>query len=130
LTNCGSGAANDLAENRASDVRVNHSRSMTERPLSPGASFTVTDKVQIPSDAKINVPLAEHLYEPMALGLNLNLRCEYEIDQTKLGIDLPVRGDCGHHTEAHGSDYDLGCESVEEPLDAAYPTCATRSQTG
>jgi LmbE family N-acetylglucosaminyl deacetylase len=93
LTNCGSGAASELAENRASDVRVNHSRLTTERPLSPGASFTVTDKVQIPGDAKINVPLAEHLYEPTALGLNLNLRCEYEIDQTKLGIDLPVRVD-------------------------------------
>ena len=89
VTNCGSGSTN-LADNRASDVRVNHART-TERPLSPGASFTFADEVQIPSDAMINVPLAKYLYEPTGLGLNLNLRCEYEIDQTKLGIDIPLR---------------------------------------
>ena len=94
ITNCGSGlVTNEIASNRGNDVKVNHSRLTTERPLSPGTAFTFTDQVEIPSNAKINVPLAEHLYEPTALGLNLNLRCEYEIEQTKLGIDLPVRVD-------------------------------------
>jgi len=94
LNNCGSASvANYSNDNSANYTKVNHSRMTTERPLSPGSSFAVTDKIQIPSSAKINLPLAEHLYEPTALGLNLDVRCEYEIDGTKLGIDLPVRVD-------------------------------------
>jgi hypothetical protein len=34
-----------------------------------------------------------HLYEPTALGLNEDIRCTYEVDKTKLGIDLPLRVD-------------------------------------
>ncbi len=94
IDNCGSASvANNLIDNRASYMKVNHSRMATERPLSPGSSFALTDKIQIPNSTKTNLPLAKHLYEPTALGLNLDLRCEYEVDETKLGIDLPVRVD-------------------------------------
>jgi LmbE family N-acetylglucosaminyl deacetylase len=94
VLNCGSASpADNVISNRANYVKVNHSRLTTERALSPGASATLTDAIQIPGTAKINVPLAQHLYEPTGLGLNLNLRCEYEIDKTKLGIDLPLRVD-------------------------------------
>ncbi|HYT48890.1 MAG TPA: PIG-L family deacetylase, partial [Pyrinomonadaceae bacterium] len=94
VDNCGSDSvAGNTAGDRANYTKVNHSRMATERPLSPGGSFALTDKIQIPNTAKTNLPLAKHLYEPTALGLNLDLRCEYEVDETKLGIDLPVRVD-------------------------------------
>lgn len=94
VINCGADSAvNNAGVNRANYVRVNHSRLTTERPLSPGTSFTLTDQIQIPANAKINVPLAEHLYEPTGLGLDLNLRCEYQVDQTRLGFDIPLRVD-------------------------------------
>jgi LmbE family N-acetylglucosaminyl deacetylase len=94
VDNCGSASvASNTAGDRTNYTKVNHSRMVTERPLSPGSSFALTDKIQIPNTAKINLPLAEHLYEPTALGLNVDVRCEYEIDETKLGIDLPVRVD-------------------------------------
>ncbi len=93
VDNCGSASGTNTAGDRANYTKVNHSRMTTERPLSPGTSFALTDKIQIPASAKINVPLAKHLYEPSALGLSLDVRCEYEVDETKLGIDLPVRVD-------------------------------------
>jgi len=94
VANCGSASvASNTPGDRANYTKVNHSRMAIERPLSPGSSFALTDKIQIPNTAKINVPLAKHLYEPTALGLNLDVRCEYEVDETKLRIDLPVRVD-------------------------------------
>ncbi len=93
INNCGSASVANTTGDRPNYTKVNHSRMTTERPLSPGTSFALTDKIQIPSNAKINLPLAKHLYEPTALGLNLDVRCEYEVDETKLGIDLPVRVD-------------------------------------
>ncbi len=121
VTNCGSASATaKSAENRAADVRVNHSRLTTERPLSPGNSFTLTDKVEIPNSAKTNVPLAQHLYEPTGLGLNLNLRCEYEIDQTKLGIDLPLRVDVAPPVEI---------QQVTPSLLVVTPTTRAQPQT-
>jgi LmbE family N-acetylglucosaminyl deacetylase len=75
---------------RNGDVRVNHA---TGRAVAPGAAITLSEQIQIPNSAKINVPLAEHLYEPTALGLNEDIRCTYEVDKTRLGIDLPLRVD-------------------------------------
>jgi LmbE family N-acetylglucosaminyl deacetylase len=80
------------ANQKVVDIKVNHSRT-AGRPVAPGAAITMSEQIQIPSTAKINVPLAEHLYEPTALGLNEDIRCTYEIDKTKLGIDLPLRVD-------------------------------------
>jgi hypothetical protein len=78
------------AYQRSIDIRVNHSAG---RAVSPGAAITLSGQIQVPANAKINVPMAEHLYEPMALGLNEDIRCTYEIDKTRIGIDLPVRLD-------------------------------------
>jgi LmbE family N-acetylglucosaminyl deacetylase len=72
---------------------VNHSRSAGTNSLLPGGATTVTDRIQIPTNANINVPLARHLYQPNALGLDPQVRCTYEVDNTKLGIDLPIRLD-------------------------------------
>jgi LmbE family N-acetylglucosaminyl deacetylase len=80
------------ANQKVVDVKVNHSRP-AGRPVAPGAAITMSEQIQIPSTAKINVPLAEHLYDPTALGLNVDIRCTYEVDKTKLGIDLPLRVD-------------------------------------
>jgi LmbE family N-acetylglucosaminyl deacetylase len=61
--------------------------------LTPGQTFSVTKNIRIPNTARINVPLAEHLYDKDGLGLSLDLRCTYEIDHTKLALDLPLRVD-------------------------------------
>ncbi|HYW69682.1 MAG TPA: PIG-L family deacetylase [Pyrinomonadaceae bacterium] len=74
------------------DVKVNHART-GGRAVSPGAAITLSEEIQIPPAAKVNVPLAEHLYEPTAMGLNEDIRCSYEVDKTKIGIDLPLRVD-------------------------------------
>jgi LmbE family N-acetylglucosaminyl deacetylase len=84
---------------RSADVKVNHS---TARAVAPGAAITLSDQIQIPTSAKINVPLAAHLYEPTALGLNEDIRCSYEIDKTKIGIDLPLRLDIAAPVEIAG----------------------------
>ena len=49
--------------------------------------------VTYPSRAVGLLTLAEHLYEPTAMGLNEDIRCTFEVDKTKLGIDLPLRVD-------------------------------------
>jgi len=87
---CGARASVAAANQRGVDVKVNHSAG---RAVAPGAAITLSEEVQIPASAGINVPLAKHLYEPWALGLNEDIRCTYEVDKTKLGIDLPFRVD-------------------------------------
>jgi hypothetical protein len=90
VVDCGARASAAATNQRSVDVKVNHSAG---RPVSPGAAITLSEQIQIPTTAKINVPLAKHLYEPTALGLNEDIRCTYEVDKTKLGIDLPLRVD-------------------------------------
>ena len=75
------------------DKRVNHSISGGRTRVAPGTNATLSDKIQIPGNVRINVPLAEHLYEPSGLGLDLDVRCSYEIAGNPLGIDLPTRVD-------------------------------------
>jgi LmbE family N-acetylglucosaminyl deacetylase len=65
----------------------------TRWEVTPGQTLSVTSNIRIPSTAKINLPLDEHLYDEDGLGLSLALRCTYEIDNTKLAIDLPLRVD-------------------------------------
>ncbi|HYX30533.1 MAG TPA: PIG-L family deacetylase, partial [Pyrinomonadaceae bacterium] len=92
IVDCGSiGSSN--SNQQPDDTKVNHTRTVAGRAVSPGAAITLSDQIQIPANAKINVPLAQHLYEPSALGLNSDIRCTYEVDKTKLGIDLPLRVD-------------------------------------
>jgi len=97
VLDCG---ARSIAETnqRIVDTKVNHSRT-AGRTVSPGATITLSEQIQIPATAEINVPLAKHLYEPAALGLNKDIRCTYEIDKTKLGIDLPLRVDVARPIE-------------------------------
>src|SRR5438105_1588628 len=75
------------------DKRVNHSTSTSRTRVAPGTTVTLSDKIQIPGNVKINVPLAEHLYEPSGMGLDLDIRCSYETAGNRLGIDLPLRVD-------------------------------------
>ncbi len=90
VVDCGVRPSVAEANQRNIDIKVNHAAG---RALSPGTAITLAEQIQIPTSAKINVPLANHLYEPTALGLNEDLRCTYEVDKTKLGIDLPLRVD-------------------------------------
>jgi LmbE family N-acetylglucosaminyl deacetylase len=90
VLDCGARASVAGNNQRSAYIKVNHS---TVRAVSPGAAINLSEQLQIPGAAKINVPLAEHLYDPTALGLNEDIRCTYEIDKTTLGIDLPLRVD-------------------------------------
>ena len=90
VVDCGVRPSVADANQRSIDIKVNHAAG---RAVSPGTAITLAEQIQIPTSAKINVPLANHLYEPTALGLNEDVRCTYEVDKTKLGIDLPLRVD-------------------------------------
>ncbi|HEX6186932.1 MAG TPA: PIG-L family deacetylase [Pyrinomonadaceae bacterium] len=50
--------------------------------LAPGAELSRTIKVALPRTAQVNVPLSRHLYEPSALGQELESRCH---------VDMPDR---------------------------------------
>ncbi len=99
VLDCGARPLVGEGSQRSVDIKVNHSAG---RAVSPGAAITLSEQIQIPTSARINVPLAEHLYEPTALGLNEDIRCTYEIDKTKVGIDLPVRVDVAPPVEIAG----------------------------
>jgi len=86
--------------------RVNHATAPASR-VTPGAVITVPEKIQVPASAKINVPLAEHLYEPTGLGLTLVTRCSYEVSGTKLEIDLPTRVDVAPPVEIKSTEPSL-----------------------
>jgi LmbE family N-acetylglucosaminyl deacetylase len=53
--------------------------------LKGGESLTKDETVRIPEGAPINVPLARHLYEPSAVGLELVTTCTPSIDAVRLG---------------------------------------------
>ena len=50
-------------------------------------------KVPIPRDAAINIPLSRHLYEPNALGLQIETRCRLEVSGAQFNLDRAVRVD-------------------------------------
>jgi LmbE family N-acetylglucosaminyl deacetylase len=87
------GCSSSPAANGADNLRTNHARSTPERPVLPGRTVSLSENIQVPGTAQVNVPFAKHLYDPGALGLSFSVRCEYDIDKTKLGIDLPLRVD-------------------------------------
>ena len=92
VLDCGARSSIADSNQKSMNIKVNHAAG---RAVAPGAAITLAEQMQIPSSANINVPLARHLYEPTALGLNEDIRCVYEVDKTKLGIDLPLRVDVG-----------------------------------
>lgn len=61
--------------------------------IAPGAILNRLNKVRITAGTAINIPVADHLYEPSGLGLELNTRCVIELSGAKFGIDLPRRVD-------------------------------------
>ena len=61
--------------------------------VAPGGSVAISNNVRIAADTPINVPVAEHLYEPSGLGLELNTRCTLEVSGARFAIDLPNRVD-------------------------------------
>jgi len=94
LFSCGAGSVTTEPQpTSAVDKRVNHPTSAERTRVGPGTTATIFDKIQIPGTVRINVPLAEHLYEPSGLGLDLHIRCSYEIAGNRLGIDIPTRVD-------------------------------------
>jgi LmbE family N-acetylglucosaminyl deacetylase len=56
----------------------------TWNELRGGAALTKDMTVRIPEKASINVPLASHLYEPSALGLQLVIRCSVGFGAVRL----------------------------------------------
>jgi len=61
--------------------------------VAPGGWVGFSNNVRIPADTPINVPVADHLYEPTGLGLELNTRCTLEVSGDRFAIDLPNRVD-------------------------------------
>lgn len=57
----------------------------TYSELKPGEWLTKDETVRVPEGAPINVPLARHLYEPSAVGLELVTHCTPTIDTVRLG---------------------------------------------
>ncbi|MFN2576280.1 MAG: PIG-L deacetylase family protein [Pyrinomonadaceae bacterium] len=86
--------------------RVNHVSATASR-IDPGAVVTVPEKIQVPASARINLPMAQHLYEATGLGLNLVTRCSFEVSGTKLGIDLTTRVDVAPQVEIKSTEPSL-----------------------
>jgi LmbE family N-acetylglucosaminyl deacetylase len=49
------------------------------------------DKVHIPANAPINVPLSRHLYEANALGLEVDTRCTVEVSGARFDVERAVK---------------------------------------
>jgi hypothetical protein len=81
--------------------RVNHANAAATR-VGPGASVTVSDKIEISPEVRPNLPLSEHLYEPTGLGMSLTVRCTYELSGKRRSIDLPARIDIAPPIEIAG----------------------------
>jgi LmbE family N-acetylglucosaminyl deacetylase len=56
----------------------------TYTELKAGAGLTKSETVSIPEQAAINMPLANHLYEPASLGLPLVTRCSVSAGAVRL----------------------------------------------
>jgi LmbE family N-acetylglucosaminyl deacetylase len=78
----------DANETKSTTVRDCSSwiASRSETPSSNG-------KLKIPADASINTPLSRHLYEPNALGLEIDTRCTVEASGAKFSLDRVTRVD-------------------------------------
>ena len=86
------------------DAKANKSTSVRDcsswtgsRPEPAGT----TGKVQIPPDAQINIPLSRHLYEPNALGLEIDTRCTIEVSGTRFELDRAVKVDVAPPVEVN-----------------------------
>jgi LmbE family N-acetylglucosaminyl deacetylase len=79
----------------AAEVPANGSKVAAKGPdrLAAGARSDFSDSVQIPANAAINVPVAQHLYQPTGLGLRIDTRCSAQISTATFGVDLINRVD-------------------------------------
>jgi hypothetical protein len=78
----------DANENKSTTVR-DCSSWIASRP----DVLAKDSKVRIPADAPINTPLSRHLYEPNALGLEIDTRCTVEAAGAKFNLDRATRVD-------------------------------------
>jgi hypothetical protein len=81
-------SARDLNGNKSAQLR-DCSSWMAARPDHPTAS----GKLRIPADVPINIPVSRHLYEPNALGLEIDTRCTVETAGAKFNLDRIIRVD-------------------------------------
>lgn len=84
-------------ENKSTTVR-DCSSWIASRPEAP----TTNGKLKIPGDASINIPLSRHLYEPNALGLEIDTRCTVEAAGAKFSLDRATRVDVAPPIEIAG----------------------------
>ena len=60
---------------------------------------SIAGKVPIPADAPINTPLSRHLYQPNALGLQIDTRCTVEASGTRFELNRSVSVDVASPVE-------------------------------
>jgi len=84
----------DANETKSTTVRDCSSwiASRSETPSTNG-------KLRIPADASINTPLSRHLYEPNALGLEIDTRCTVEASGAKFNLDRVISVDVARPVE-------------------------------
>ena len=63
--------------------------------LMPGSSLSRSNKLQIPDKMPINTPLSRHLYEPNALGLQVNTSCSIHLANVRVQVIQATRVDVG-----------------------------------
>jgi LmbE family N-acetylglucosaminyl deacetylase len=99
VTNAGTqpiaGVRCNSATESAAAVPANRSKVVAKGPdrLAVGARSDFSDSVQISANADINVPVAQHLYQPTGLGLTIDTRCSAQISTATFGVDVINRVD-------------------------------------
>lgn len=85
---------NSGPESAASDP-ADRSKAAAKGPdrLASGAKADFSDSVHIPASAAINVPVAQHLYQPTGLGLKIDTRCSAQISTATFSVDVTNRVD-------------------------------------
>lgn len=78
----------DAKANEATRIRDCSSWAASQREAA-----STNGKVRIPEDAPINVPLSQHLYEPNALGLQIDSRCTIEVSGARFNLDRVITVD-------------------------------------
>jgi LmbE family N-acetylglucosaminyl deacetylase len=73
-----------LRDPKSSRISGTTSILTTWTEIKSGAALTKSEEIGIPKNASINVPLASHLYEPSALGLQLVTHCSMSIGAARI----------------------------------------------
>ena len=59
--------------------------------LMPGSALSRSNKLQFPDKMPINTPLSSHLYEPNALGLQVNTSCSIQLENFRVHVIKSTR---------------------------------------